>query len=76
MDSIPVQNTESLVIDTLTLKPVEVGTPGEIVTCGPQVFEGYWGRPDATRDAFIDIDGQRYLRTGDLGYVDEDGTFS
>lgn len=72
---IPIQDTESLVIDPHTLEPVETGTPGEIVTCGPQVFEGYWERPDATRDAFIEIAGRRYLRTGDLGYVDEDGYF-
>jgi fatty-acyl-CoA synthase len=72
---IPIQDTVSFVIDPLTLTPVEPGRQGEIVTCGPQVFEGYWGRPDATRDAFVEIDGQRYLRTGDLGYVDEDGYF-
>ncbi|MBN3751714.1 AMP-binding protein [Paraburkholderia sp. Tr-20389] len=72
---IPLQDTESRVIDPHTLQPVETGTPGEIVTCGPQVFEGYWGRPEATRDAFIELDGRRYLRTGDLGYIDEDGYF-
>ena len=52
-----------------------VGTPGEVVTCRPQVLDGDRGRPDATRDVFIDIDGQRYLRAGDLGYIDVDGYF-
>lgn len=72
---IPIQGTESMVVDPQTLAPVAPGTAGEIVICGPQVFEGYWGRPEATRDALIKIDGQRYLRTGDLGFVDEDGYF-
>ena len=43
---------------------------------GPQVFQGYWNAtPTPTRDAFIEIDGKRFFRTGDLGYVDEDGYF-
>jgi len=48
---------------------VEEGDPGEILVRGPNVFTGYWGRPDATRAAF---DGD-WLRTGDVAYRDEDG---
>lgn len=72
---IPIQDTESMVVDPQTLAPLAAGVAGEIVISGPQVFDGYWKRPEATRDAFVEIDGQRYLRTGDLGYVDEDGYF-
>jgi fatty-acyl-CoA synthase len=39
------------------------------------VFDGYWNAPEATREAFASIDGKRYLRTGDLGYMDGDGYF-
>jgi len=63
------------VIDPLTLEELPVGEVGEIVTHGPQVFLGYWNRPDQSAQAFIEIDGKRFLRTGDLGRVDEDGYF-
>jgi acyl-CoA synthetase (AMP-forming)/AMP-acid ligase II len=41
----------------------------------PEVFQGYWKRPDATAQAFIEHDGKRFFRSGDLGRVDEDGYF-
>ena len=42
---------------------------------GPQVFKGYWRQEQATREAFIEHDGKRFFRTGDLGYYDEEGYF-
>jgi len=36
---------------------------------------GYWNRPEETAEAFIDLDDKRFLRTGDLGRIDEDGYF-
>lgn len=45
------------------------GEPGEIVIAGPQIMYGYWNRPDA--DDQILYDG--FLRTGDVGKIDEDG---
>lgn len=50
-------------------KQVAPGERGELVTTGPQVMKGYYERPDATKEAFVD----GYFRTGDVGYVDEDG---
>ncbi|MFP3564113.1 long-chain-fatty-acid--CoA ligase [Paraburkholderia sp. SIMBA_030] len=72
---VPVFNTDSLVVDPETLEPLGEGETGEILVSGPQVFDGYWKSPEATRAAFVVIDGKRYLRTGDLGYVDRDGYF-
>lgn len=72
---IPLFNTESRVIDPETLQEVPQGTVGEIVTLGPQVFQGYWRNPQATEAAFMRLEGKRFFRTGDLGYVDEDGYF-
>ncbi len=43
---------------------------GEICLRGPQVMKGYWNRPDET-EKVMDKDG--FFRTGDVGYVDEDG---
>ena len=52
-----------------------LGETGEICVKGPQVMQGYWNNPAATQDAFVELDGKRFLRTGDLAIVDEDGYF-
>ncbi len=72
---IPIQNTTAIIIDPETRQPQPAGATGEIVINGPQVFRGYWNRPEATADAFIDIDGMRFFRTGDLAFVDDEGYF-
>jgi fatty-acyl-CoA synthase len=72
---IPIYGVDSRVVDPVTLTELPAGEIGEIVTRGPQVFLGYWNKPAATAEAFIEIDGKPFLRTGDLGRVDEDGYF-
>jgi fatty-acyl-CoA synthase len=72
---IPIYGVDSRVVDPVTLSELPAGEIGEIVTRGPQVFLGYWNKPAATAEAFIEIDGKPFLRTGDLGRVDEDGYF-
>ena len=72
---IPTFDTESLVVDPETLVALGPNQQGEIVSRGPQLFKGYWHNPEATQAAFAEIDGRRFLRTGDLGYYDEDGFF-
>ena len=72
---IPIYGVDSRVIDPVTLAELAPGEVGEIVTHGPQVFSGYWKKPEASAQAFLEIDGKRFLRTGDLGRVDEDGYF-
>jgi fatty-acyl-CoA synthase len=72
---IPIFGVDSRVVDPVTLQPLPAGEVGEIVTHGPMVFKGYWGHPEATAAAFVEIDGQRFFRTGDLGRVDEEGYF-
>jgi fatty-acyl-CoA synthase len=72
---IPVFDVDARVIDPDTHKEVPQGETGEIVVHGPQVMQGYWRQPDATRETFIEMDGKSFLRTGDLGRIDEDGYF-
>jgi len=54
------------------LAPREIG---EVVIKGPLIMKGYWNKPEETREVFVEIDGERWLRTGDLGSMDEDGYF-
>ena len=72
---IPMFNTESRVVNPDTLAELPPGEVGEIITCGPQVFEGYWNNPQANAACFVELDGKRFFRTGDLGRIDEDGYF-
>ena len=72
---IPFFNTDARVIDLETRKELGVGDVGEIIVHGPQVFKGYWRQEQATREAFIEHDGKRFFRTGDLGYYDDEGYF-
>lgn len=72
---IPVFDVDSRIIDVDTLEEKGPGETGEIVSCGPQVTLGYWNRPADTEAAFVEIDGKRFFRTGDLAYYDEDGYF-
>jgi long-chain acyl-CoA synthetase len=54
-------------------KSAPAGEPGELVVAGPQIMQGYWNRPDAAKDTFADVDGTRWLRTGDVAVIDADG---
>jgi fatty-acyl-CoA synthase len=71
----PIFNTEAQVIDPETLRSCAVGEVGEIVINGPQVFKGYWCNSAATAAAFVQLDGKPFFRTGDLGYVDDEGYY-
>jgi fatty-acyl-CoA synthase len=72
---VPFFDTESIIVDPITLRPLPRGEEGEILVRGPQLFQGYWGRPQDTEAAFAEVDGRRWLRTGDIGRVDEEGYF-
>jgi long-chain acyl-CoA synthetase len=71
----PIPGTEVRLVDKSdpTRDPPD-GEPGEIVAFGPQIMKGYWNRPDADDEVFVtDALGRRWLRTGDVGAIDEDG---
>jgi fatty-acyl-CoA synthase len=72
---IPYFDTDSRVVDPVTLAELGPKEVGEIITHGPQVFQGYWKQPKASAEAFIEHDGKKFFRTGDLGYYDEEGYF-
>jgi malonyl-CoA/methylmalonyl-CoA synthetase len=69
----PFPGQEARVVDIKTREPVPPGEVGEIEVRGPHVFAGYWNQPEATAESF-DKDG--WFKTGDLGFVGEDGYFT
>lgn len=72
---IPIFDVDARVVNPDTLQELPPGEAGEIIVHGPQVMQGYWNQPEATKAAFVTIDGKRFLRTGDLARTDEDGYF-
>ena len=72
---VPYIGVDARVVDPETLVELGVDEPGEIVISGPQVFQGYWRRPEADAQVFFERDGKRFFRSGDMGRVDADGYF-
>lgn len=74
----PLAGEQIAIVDPIDRRPLAAGHVGEIWVRGPHVAHGYWERPDATRETFHarlegDAGDASWLRTGDLGCVDEDG---
>jgi long-chain acyl-CoA synthetase len=70
---LPLPLTEARVVDREDpTREVAPGEPGELVVRGPQVFSGYWNKPEATAEVFVD----GWFRTGDIVRIDEDGFVS
>jgi fatty-acyl-CoA synthase len=72
---IPIYGVDSRVVDPATLEELPAGEVGEIISHGPQLFLGYWNKPEATAQVLVEIEGKRFLRTGDLGRIDAEGYF-
>jgi len=66
----PLPDVEIRTIHVETQKPLSEHEEGEICVRGPNVFNGYLGAP---RNPFIEIDGKRWYRTGDIGRIDDEG---
>ncbi|HZJ00936.1 MAG TPA: AMP-binding protein [Gemmatimonadaceae bacterium] len=71
----PLPDVEVIIVDPDDAsKRLSPGESGEIVLKAPQIMQGYWNRPDETKEMIRVSDaGERLLFTGDLGYLDEDG---
>jgi long-chain acyl-CoA synthetase len=66
---LPLPGTDIRFVDVDSGKVVGIGENGELQVKGPQVMAGYHNNPEASKDAFMD----GWLRTGDVGHLDEDG---
>ncbi len=72
---VPLPGCVAGIMEAEGTKFLPVGETGEMVFKGPNVFPGYWGRPEATKEVLLEIDGETWLRTGDLARMDEEGYF-
>jgi len=72
---IPQIDVDARVLDLDSGAELGANQAGEIVIHCATLFDGYWNRPDETRDAFVQIDGMKFFRSGDIGHYDEDGYF-
>ncbi|ASU38877.1 hypothetical protein hmeg3_11650 [Herbaspirillum sp. meg3] len=63
------------IADPTSGMPLSDGLVGEIWAGGPSVAAGYWRRQTDSADTFVERDGQRWLRTGDLGFIEQGELF-
>lgn len=72
---VPIPGLSAAVIDVDGTEFKPVGEEGELILHGPNITQGYWKRPDSNQASFVDIDGKKWFRTGDLVRMDAEGYF-
>ena len=72
---VPLPNMKAAIIEPEGTGFVPVGEVGEMILSGPNIMQGYWKRPESNKEVMLDIDGEQWMRTGDLVSMDEDGYF-
>lgn len=72
---VPLPSVTAAIVDIDGREFKAVGEEGELILNGPNIMQGYWKRKEGTDEAFLEIDGKRWLRTGDLVRMDEEGYF-
>lgn len=74
---VPIQNTMIKLVDLDTgTKEVPLGEEGELIASGPQIMKGYLNKPEETAHALREFEGRRWMYTGDIARMDEDGYFT
>jgi long-chain acyl-CoA synthetase len=72
---VPIPGMNAAVINIEGDGFMPVGEEGELILEGPNIMKGYWNRPESDAETFIDLKGKRWLKTGDLVRMDEEGYF-
>jgi long-chain acyl-CoA synthetase len=68
-------NKKFKLVDPMTLESVKLGEPGELLVSSEDMPTSYLNKPEETRKSFIELDGEKWYRTGDIMSVDEEGNF-
>jgi len=68
-------NCSAKIMDLEGKNEVPTGERGELWCQGPNVMKGYWQNPSATQEAFVDCPDGRWVKSGDIVYVDKAGKF-
>ena len=70
----PLPGTDVKIVDLVKgTDELPRGQDGEVAVCGPQVMQHYWNRPEEDEKVFRTIAGRRYMLTGDIGHIDDEG---
>jgi long-chain acyl-CoA synthetase len=72
---VPIPNVKAAIVHHESTEFLPPGEVGELILSGPNIMQGYWKRPGETKESIIEIDGEKWLRTGDLVSMDEEGYF-
>ncbi|MGB9904732.1 MAG: AMP-binding protein, partial [Desulfotomaculales bacterium] len=72
---VPIPNVLAAIVDPDTNAFLPPGEVGELIISGPNIMEGYWQQPEETARTLIELEGRKWLKTGDLARMDEDGYF-
>ena len=72
---VPLPSVNAAIIEVEGTGFMPVNEVGELILNGPNIMQGYWKRPESNAESFLEIDGKKWLRTGDLVRMDEEGYF-
>jgi len=72
---VPLPGVTAAIVEVDGTEFIPVDEVGELILNGPNIMQGYWKRPESYQETFVEFDGKKWLRTGDLVRMDEEGYF-
>jgi long-chain acyl-CoA synthetase len=72
---VPLPGVTAAIVDVDGTEFMPIDEVGELILNGPNIMQEYWKRPESYQETFLEFDGKKWLRTGDLVRMDEEGYF-